>query len=120
MRGPQAHRFRRPAQIGRGEGVEIPAQIGRKPSQDPETALSMPPLDPAHRNLRDLPAESMRLHQQLDAVTEALIGLDGDALDDTPREQSKSVAGIARWQPGEVSPRTIRGATQRRLRRRTP
>src|SRR5262252_6818247 len=74
-------RARRAAQEGGGEGVAVPAQIGRQPLEDPEAAFAALAFDPRHRHLRDPPVEAMGLHQELDAVAEPRLGLDGDRVD---------------------------------------
>src|SRR6516164_7268278 len=63
-------RARRPPQEGGGEGVAVPAQIGRQPLENLEAAFAALALDPRHRHLPDRPTEAMGLHQQLDAVAE--------------------------------------------------
>ena len=57
----------------------------------------------------------MRLHQELDAVAEALIGFDRDLLDHAPREQTKSVAGIGGREPGKMMEREIGGTHEHPL-----
>src|SRR6266540_5823014 len=67
---------RRAPQKGGGEGVKVPAQISRQPPQHLEAGAAVLALDPRNRHFRDLPAEAMRLHQQLYAVAETFAGLD--------------------------------------------
>ena len=67
----------------------------------------MPALEPPHRDFADPPAEPVRLHQQLDAVAEALIGFDRNLIDDPAREQPEAVAGIGCGQPCEMVQREI-------------
>src|SRR5713226_8629539 len=98
-----------------GKSINIPAQIGRKPLHHAEPAFAVLALEPTHRHVCDRPTEPMRFHQELDAVAEALIGLDRDAVDDAPREQAKSVAGIRGRQAREVMEREIAGTNQHRL-----
>src|SRR4029434_8546891 len=82
---------RRAPQKGGGEGVKVPAQISRQPPQHLEAGAAVLALDPRHRHLRDLPAEAMRLHQQLDAVAETFARLDCNPLDRAAREQAKAI-----------------------------
>src|SRR5581483_11904774 len=89
LRWLQRHRLRRSPQERGGESIAEPAQIGRGPFQHPEPARAVLALVPDRRHLGDGPAEPMRLHQQFDAVGEALVGFDGDAFDDAAGEQAE-------------------------------
>src|SRR5579862_9212072 len=99
---PQLYAICRQAQKSGGEGVKIPAQIGRQPAEHAKPALARLALEPLRRHFGDRPAQPVAFHQKLDAVTEAAVGLDYDASDQPPREQAKAVAGVMRRQPGEM------------------
>src|SRR5262249_31214499 len=90
----EGDRARRPPQEGGGEGIAVPAQIGRQPLENPEAAFAALALDPRHRYLRDPPAEAMGLHQKLDAVAETHLRLDFNPVDRPAREHAKAVAGV--------------------------
>src|SRR5262249_32627972 len=95
-------RARRAAQAGGGEGVAVPAQIGRQPLEDPEAAFAALAFDPRHRHLRDRPTEAMGFHQELDAVAETLARLDLNPVDHPAREHAKAVAGVGGREPRDV------------------
>src|SRR5262245_21477946 len=59
-------------------------------------------LEPAGRHLADTPAETVALHQQLDAVTEATVRLDWNLGCGAARKKAKAIAGIMRRQARQV------------------
>lgn len=72
----------------------------------------MRPLEPAGRHLADPPAETMALHQQLDAVTEAALRLDWNLGCDAARKKAETVAGVVGRQGRQMIEREICGADE--------
>src|SRR5262249_51988982 len=106
-RRPAAHGFRRSAQVARGKCVAIPAQVVRQPFDYLKPAGAVRALEPAGRHLADAPAETMALHQQLDAVTEAALRLDWNLVRDAMRKKAEAVAGVMRRQACQMIEREI-------------
>src|SRR6476646_3721422 len=113
------HGFRGTPQVSRGKCVSVPTQIMGKPTYDLEAAGAVGAFEPARGHFADAPAKPMTLYQELNAVTEAAVGLDRDPVDRATREQAKTVAGIARRQACNVVKREIRAAYQKILQPRT-
>src|SRR6476646_6555400 len=103
-----ANGSRRPAEIARGKSVAVPAQVIRQPPYYLKPAGAVRTLEPTRRHFADPPAETVTLHQKLDAVAKAMLRLDWNLGRGAVRKKAEAVAGVVRRQARQMIKREIR------------